>query len=161
MHITSVHQFVPVLQTAVGPMILISGIGLILITLSNRLGRIVDRSRILSSRLPSANEAERAVLTAQLRISWERGRIIRLSLALVIASALFSAVLIITLFFSALWEFHDAWLIGGLFVLSMASLCASLVQFIHDINRSLMGLRQELNLDGVAAGEQSPVKSLL
>ena len=41
MHITSVHQFVPVLQTAVGPMILISGIGLILITLSNRLGRIV------------------------------------------------------------------------------------------------------------------------
>ncbi|HUK99889.1 MAG TPA: DUF2721 domain-containing protein, partial [Nitrospirota bacterium] len=117
MQITSVHQFIPVLQTAVGPMILISGVGLILLTMSNRLGRIVDRSRILAAKLPAANDAERTALATQLRISWERGRIIRLSLALITTSALIAAVLIIVLFFSALLEFHDVWLISGLFVL--------------------------------------------
>jgi hypothetical protein len=147
MQITSVHQFIPVLQTAVGPMILISGVGLILLAMSNRLGRIVDRSRILAAKLPAANDVDRAALATQLRISWERGRIIRMSLALIIMSALFAAVLIIVLFFSALWEFHDVWLISGLFVICMVCLSAALILYIHDINRSLVALRIELNLD--------------
>jgi len=147
MQITSVHQLIPVLQTAVGPMILISGVGLILLAMSNRLGRIVDRSRILAAKLPAANDADRAALETQLRISWERGRIIRMSLALIIMSALFAAVLIIVLFFSALWEFHDVWLISGLFVICMVCLSAALILYIHDINRSLVALRIELKLD--------------
>ena len=147
MQITSVHQFIPVLQTAVGPMILISGVGLILLTMSNRLGRIVDHSRMLVAQLSTANDAERASLETQLRISWERGLIIRMSLALVIMSALIAAVLIIALFFSVLWEFHDVWLIAGLFVSCMVCLSAALILFLHDINRSLVALKIELKLD--------------
>jgi Protein of unknown function (DUF2721) len=147
MQITSVHQFIPVLQTAVGPMILISGVGLILLTMSNRLGRIVDRARKLAAQLPTANEADKGSLTTQLRISWERGRIIRMSLTLITMSALFAAVLIIVIFFSALWEFHDIWLISVLFVICMICLSAALILYIHDINRSLVALKLELNLE--------------
>ena len=41
-------QLVTVLQTAVGPVVVISGVGLLLLTMTNRLGRIVDRSRALA-----------------------------------------------------------------------------------------------------------------
>ena len=44
-------ELVPVLQVAVGPVILISGVGLLLLTMTNRFGRIIDRSRILAAQL--------------------------------------------------------------------------------------------------------------
>ena len=47
MSATTLHEIVPVLQVATGPVILISGIGLLLLTMTNRLGRTIDRARIL------------------------------------------------------------------------------------------------------------------
>ena len=44
MPIQSVEHLIPIIQTAVGPVILISGLGLLLLTMTNRLGRIIDRS---------------------------------------------------------------------------------------------------------------------
>ena len=44
---TRLSELVPVLQTAVGPVILISGVGLLLLSLTNRFGRAVDRTRQL------------------------------------------------------------------------------------------------------------------
>ena len=40
-------QLVPILQLAIGPVILISGVGLLLLTLTNRFGRMLDRSRAI------------------------------------------------------------------------------------------------------------------
>ena len=40
-------ELVPVLQVAIGPVILISRIGLLLLSMTNRYGRIVERSRIV------------------------------------------------------------------------------------------------------------------
>lgn len=39
----SLTELVPILQLAVGPVILISGVGLLLLTLTNRFGRMLDR----------------------------------------------------------------------------------------------------------------------
>ena len=39
---TPLHELIPVLQVAIGPVILISGVGLLLLTLTNRFGRIID-----------------------------------------------------------------------------------------------------------------------
>ncbi|MSU48902.1 MAG: DUF2721 domain-containing protein [Opitutus sp.] len=45
---TSLTQLVPILQLAIGPVILISGVGLLLLTMTNRFGRLLDRSRLLN-----------------------------------------------------------------------------------------------------------------
>jgi hypothetical protein len=145
MQVTSVFHLIPVLQTAIGPMILISGVGLFLLTMTNRLGRLVDRSRLLKARLFEANGASRMAIEAQLHIFLERGRLLRKAIALITVSAFTAAILIIVLFFSALFEFHDAWLIGTLFIASMICLCFSLLLFIKDINQSLVALKLELN----------------
>ena len=61
-------NLIPVIQTAVGPVILISGVGLLLLSLTNHLGRIVDRSRLLVRELSAATAGEQRYLFAQLTI---------------------------------------------------------------------------------------------
>ncbi len=145
-----VAELIPVLQTAIGPVILISGVGLLLLTMTNRLGRAIDRARILAAELPTAGDASRRVIERQLRILWSRARLIRVAIILVSTSALAAAILIIVIFLTALWQLEIAWLISALFVVCMACLIASLMLFIHDINQSLAALKLELEMEGLA-----------
>jgi len=142
-------NLIPILQTAIGPAILISGVGLLLLTMTNRLGRVIDRARAIDAQLPQAPEKERQRLVVQLRILWQRARLVRLAILLASASALAAAVLIIVLFFTALGTFDSPWLIGSLFVCCMACLVSSLAVFIHDINESLTALKLELSDPGM------------
>ena len=41
MPLTSLEKIIPMLQVAIGPVILISGVGLLLLTMTNRLGRAI------------------------------------------------------------------------------------------------------------------------
>jgi hypothetical protein len=147
MNAPSVAQMIPVLQTAIGPMILISGLGLILLTTTNRLGRTIDRVRILVAVLSGAGETKRARVSAQLEILWRRARLIRMAIMLTSMSALAAAILIIVIFLEALWMLEAAWLIGSLFILCMLCLIGALIYVILDINQSLAALKLELIVD--------------
>lgn len=147
MPFTSVSQLIPVLQTAIGPVILISGVGLLLLTMTNRLGRVIDRSRILSSELRQADEADRAPMRSQLDILSRRARLIQLAISLASISVLLASILVIVLFLTALFQWEDAWLITALFIGCMLALIGSLIAFIRDINLSLVALRLELGED--------------
>ncbi len=149
MQVTTVAELVPVLQTAIGPVILISGVGLLIVTMTNRLGRIIDRVRLLSAELPQAGLARAAKIVPQIHIFCRRARLIRLAITLVSMSALSAAILIILLFFTAWLQLETAWIIGTLFVICMGSLIGGLIVFIHDINRSLAALKLELAADGI------------
>ena len=59
MQALSVAQLIPVLQTAIGPTILISGVGLLLLTMTNRLARTIDRTRATARELADASEERR------------------------------------------------------------------------------------------------------
>lgn len=136
-------EIIPVLQVAIGPVILISGVGLLLLTMTNRLGRTIDRARQLARELPAAAE-QRSHLTAQLATIYRRAKVLRLTITLAAASVLLAAVLIIALFLSALFKQEDAVLIVSLFILCLGSLIGSLTLFIYDIYLSLAALRVEL-----------------
>ena len=62
---TSLEQIIPELRDAIGPVILISGVGLLLLTMTNRLGRAIDRARQLKAELPRRTEAEREQVQEQ------------------------------------------------------------------------------------------------
>jgi hypothetical protein len=149
MEVPLVTQLVPVLQTAIGPVILISGIGLLLLTMTNRLGRAIDRARILVGTLPNTTDTRRDKIAAQLQILWRRARLIRLAIALASVSALAAAILIIVLFLTALWQIETSWIIVILFIVCMMCLIGSLALFIHDINQSLAALKLELEAEGI------------
>ena len=99
-------ELIPVLQVAVGPVILISGVGLLLLTLTNRLGRAVDRSRDLGRQLREHGPADGQRLGLQVSILFRRAKVIRLSIIMAALCVLLVAVLIIVLFIAALahWE---------------------------------------------------------
>ena len=140
-----VSELIPVLQTAIGPVILISGVGLLLLTMTNRLGRVIDRARWIDAGYPDLPEDEKTQKRAQLEVLWRRARMIRLSITLASTSALFAAILIVILFATALLQLEDAWLISLVFVICIMTLIASLLIFIHDINQSLVALKLELD----------------
>ncbi len=74
MSTTLLRELIPVLQVAIGPVILISGVGLLLLTLTNRFGRAVDRSRQLAREMRDANDLERLRLSGQVEVLYRRGR---------------------------------------------------------------------------------------
>jgi hypothetical protein len=130
-------ELVPVLQTAVSPVVLISGVGLLLLTMTNRLGRIVDRVRALALRCRECEGEEEEQVRAQLLILEKRAHLVRRAIALAGLCVLFAALLVISLFITALAGADVPWLIAAFFILSLASLVLSLVEFLRDINRSL------------------------
>ena len=139
-----VRELIPVLQVAIGPVILISGVGLLLLSMTNRFGRAIDRSRQLESELREATENDHARLAAQVEILYRRARVIRLSITMAAFSLLLVAVLIIVLFLSVLMKLEVAVAITLLFICCMACLIVSLLAFIRDIQLSLQALKLEL-----------------
>ena len=141
---TSLHELIPVLQVAIGPVVLMSGVGLLLLTMTNRLGRAIDRARSLARDLQERREPDREPVLAQVAIIYRRARLIRLAIALAALSVLLAAVLIIVLFLSALMKWDQGLSIILIFIACLGSLIASLVTFIYDIHLSLVALKLEL-----------------
>lgn len=140
-------ELVNLLQTAVGPVVVISGVGLLLLTMTNRLGRVVDRSRLLAHQARTTEgETEEAAHT-QLRILGKRAQLVRWAILLAGICVLFIALVIITLFLTALFGAEIAWLVASFFIISMLCLVASLVFFVRDINMSLHATAVEVGED--------------
>lgn len=144
---TTLSQLIPVLQTAIGPVILISGVGLLLLSLTNRFGRAVDRARQLLREMRGAPEASRQRLAGQVENLYERARLIQRAIIFGAISVLFAAVLIIALFFTALLKLELAIVIALLFICCLGSLIISLIAFILDIRLSLLALKMELGAE--------------
>ncbi len=152
MSATPLHEIIPVLQVAIGPVILISGVGLLLLTMTNRLGRAIDRARALVRELRDGREHDRPATLAQVAIIYRRARLIRLSIALAALSVLLAAVLIIVLFLTALMKWDNGFIVSLIFIACLGSLIASLVAFIYDIHLSLVALKLELKPENVDMG---------
>jgi hypothetical protein len=138
-------ELVPILQMAVGPVILISGIGLLLLTMTNRFGRIIDRSRILAEQRRSADERVRRRAEAQVAILWRRAMLVRRAIVLASVSVLGAALLVIVLFVEALTGIEAGWLVVVVFGGSLTALIGSLVAFIQEIDQSLTALKLDLS----------------
>jgi hypothetical protein len=143
MSIPSLTELIPVLQMAIGPVILISGVGLLLLSMTNRLGRVIDRARLLYRELRTEGKVDRDRSRAQLQVLNRRAVLMRQAIILASISALLAALLIISLFLVALLRLDAGWLILLLFIGCLASLIGSLVISIRDINQSLHALKLE------------------
>lgn len=138
------HDLLPVIQVSVSPVIVISGVGLVLLSMTNRYGRVIDKARTLLEQLSSVEVAERAHMRSQIHILYERCRGLRAAIFLSALSLLLMALLIGLIFILSLFHLELASLIVVLFVTSMLSLSASLVFFLSDINTSLRALSIEV-----------------
>jgi hypothetical protein len=130
------HSVFQALQLAVSPVILISAYGLLLLSMTNRLGRAIDRARLLV-REGAAKEDQITIITQ--RAGWIRSAIVFTSLALIAAG-----LLVLVLFASIYLPFNIAPVVAVLFIGSLVSVVIGLGYFIADIYGSLHAMQAEL-----------------
>lgn len=128
--ITGVPQ---VIQVALAPVFLIFGVGPILSVLVKRLGRVVDRLRILESSLPVHDPAQTYDQGDEMAILLHRARLIHLAIGLCAGGALLIGVVIAVLIVSAIIELEMPGPITTLAIMTVASFCAGLICFLRDI----------------------------
>lgn len=146
LHITF-NQLVPILQLSVSPMILISGMGLLILTLTNRFGRMVDRARILNQELRNRPDAAHAEETrTQIRILMRRAGILRLSITLGAITAFIAGLLVLLLFAGALLQLELGGLIAAAFCIAVLALIGCITTFIIDMNLALQAVRLEVKV---------------
>lgn len=138
-------SFLPVIQLAVTPVILLSGVGALMITLTNRMGRIVDRTRGLAGQVRGAAEPDRDHFNGQLGIMWRRAKLIRLAVTLAALSMLLSCLLVMVIFIDASIHREFGLEMVVIFAASIGCLIASLLAFLRDIWMSLWALGIEVH----------------
>ena len=147
----SLSSLLPIIQLAITPVILISGMGALMITLTNRMARIVDRTRELAEAIPDADPEERTHLESQLDIMWDRSLMMRGAVTCNGLSMLLACLLIVALFGAGMFDWNMKIVVLALFCASIMMLTASLVEFLRDIFVSLHALQLQ-----VARARQRP-----
>lgn len=132
------------LQNGISPIVLISGIGLILLSLTNRLGRTIDRSRAIVSELEKGETKRRSLKIEELKILVKRSRILRGSIASIAFSILCSSLIIPVLVINALFQIELTLLGILLFLLSVMGIILSAILLFLDVTLTLKALDHEV-----------------
>lgn len=120
------------IQLAVAPVFLLTGVAAILSVLTNRLARIIDRSRFLHSGALPAVETNQA-LQAELKSLKRRARLIHWAIGLCTTCLLLICSVVAVLFLGLFFALNMAVVIASLFVAAMLCLIMALLNFICEI----------------------------
>jgi hypothetical protein len=129
------------IQLAVAPVFLLSGIGAILAVMTSRLGRIIDRARMLENRLDGATAEHVALLRSDLATLCLRAKLISAAITLCTATALLVCTVIAVLFLSAFLRFDASIPVALLFIAAMLAFFLGLVWFLREIYLATVSLR--------------------
>ena len=129
------------IDLAVAPVFLLSGIGVLLGVLTNRLARIVDRARKVEEGLRQAIPSAPDDARDQLRVAARRAKFINVSITLGTIAALLVALVVAVLFASTFVPLNLAGPVAVLFVLAMAALVGALLSFLLEVRIAIAALR--------------------
>ena len=119
-----------VIQLAIAPVFLLTGVGTMLMVLTNRLARIIDRTRLLEDRLDIAYHEAYMEEADQLYARWH---LINFAIALSTACGLAICIVIAMLFLGDTTNLPLDKYIAGLFVVAMVTLTGSFVYLLREI----------------------------
>lgn len=122
-----------VIQLAVAPVFLLTGVGSILSVLTMRVGRIVDRTRQLEHQLAGSETLTHAVVRSELGILARRVRLANWAIRLCTIGALLICTVIVSLFVGAFIGLDFSAFIALLFILAMIALIIALILFLKEI----------------------------
>jgi hypothetical protein len=122
-----------VIQLAIAPVFLLTAVATLITALNNRLGRIVDRRRVVYDRMPAMADLPLDDARRELRLLSRRIRFIYFAILCAVSAALLVCVVIASAFLGALLSADIARVVAVLFVLAMFALIASLAMFLREI----------------------------
>ena len=123
-----------VIQLAVAPVFMLTGIATLINAMNTRLGRVVDRSRIVRERLKQGGSAEQLdEYTRELRVLVHRSRLVYLGILYSVLAALLVCLVIAGAFIGALKSVDLAKTVAIMFILAMTSMIISLGMFLREV----------------------------
>jgi hypothetical protein len=122
-----------IIQLAVAPVFLLTGIGSILGVLTGRLGRIVDRARALEQRLGSSHVTELTAIRTELARLVERKRWINRAIMACTCCALLICLVIAALFVGQFVVVPAGTFVAVIFIIAMVVMIAGLLCFLREI----------------------------
>jgi hypothetical protein len=130
------------IQLALGPVFLLSGVGITLSMLTQRLSRIVDRARKLEDEHETTgSEQKRARNDTELKVIFRPTSYINGAIALCITSALLTALVVTLLFASEFTPLSVGAVIAIMFVASMVCLSIAFLLFLLEVRIAINALR--------------------
>ena len=119
-----------VIQQSVAPVFLLTGVGAILSVLSVRLGRVIDRFRVLDT----TGGNERIAHLSEIETLIRRARWIHWAISLCTICALFICIVIAALFIGSELNKDPSGTISLFFIAAMLALTAGLLCFLREIS---------------------------
>lgn len=125
-HLTDISR---VIQLAVAPVFLLTAIATLISAMNTRLGRIVDRRRVVQAR---GNLADQEAV-AELEQLARRSRLVYLAIFCAVLAALLVCLVVAGAFLGALLSVDIARAVAGLFIAAMLAMIAGLGLFLREI----------------------------
>ncbi|NQV10324.1 MAG: DUF2721 domain-containing protein [Cyanobacteria bacterium] len=125
------------IQLSVAPVFLLTGIAGLLGTFSARLGRIIDRIRIIQETIDHGSIGQAKALKSVLTVQRQRLYLINRAILFATITALLIAVVVAVLFISVVAVIDLAAVVVPIFVLSMLSLIAGLLLFLREVQLAI------------------------
>jgi hypothetical protein len=138
-------DLIAILQASLTPVILISGVGLLLLSMTNRIARPLDRIRFLGKELKTATDEDKNYYCRQIAILYERCFILQKSITFAVISIISVSMMILLLFLLKTFLMDIAILILVIFIVAIISLITSLIFFLYDIQASLRSVQIEMD----------------
>lgn len=135
---------VTILQASIAPFVLISGIGLLLLSMTNRIARPTDIIRRLLVEMESAEAGHKDSLMRQVALLRKRCSLLRMAITLSILAIVCVGGVTLLLYASLLFQIRLHLLVEILFGGSLVSLIASLLYLLQDIRLTLHSLDLEI-----------------
>jgi hypothetical protein len=141
LHLGNIGQ---IIQLAIAPVFLLTGVGTNLTVLTNRLARIIDRSRVIEDVI---NTQGASGLTPHMRIEldelYQRSHLINRAITFSSTCALVVCLVIAALFLGDALDLHLDKIIAALFVAAVFALIGSFIYFLREIFVATKTLRRQ------------------
>ena len=138
LNLTTVTQ---ILQVSIAPVVLISGVGLIILSQTNRMAHLTNRIRQMRAEAKRNPEPD---LHRQISLLYQRAKLLRASIIALLLCIFFDALVIFDVFISKIVAIENGVITTALFSSSLIFLMIGLFTFIMDVNRNLSALKIEI-----------------
>lgn len=130
-----------IIQIAVAPVFLLSGVGVMLTVFTGRLSRIVDRARVLEERLLFADTLHQGEIQSELNALSVRSRMIDGAITLGIGAGMLICMVIVALFMGDMLALNLSVWIAVLFVVAMLAFIGAFLGFLREVLIATANLR--------------------
>src|SRR3954468_3773797 len=141
---SALDEIAHVIQVALTPVFLLSGIATLLNVFSTRLARVADQVEAASRARSSADAAESRLLSRRLKRLHLRSLALDAAVLLAAVGGAATCAAVLALFVSSLREMANSWVMFGLFGLAVVSALGGMLAFTVEMLIAGTGIRDEV-----------------